>query len=112
MSNKFEQLPQSESGVEAAFNRYEEQMKEELAELMVRVSKSGQPSDIKTALKESLIISRMFDSVISDTEGSLDIDVLQRNISEKITMLGLDPEKFSLRKLKDLAIENDKERGQ
>lgn len=100
---------QAESDAERELNEYGRQMEEALADLAAEKATSGQPSDVKTVLKESLIISRAFDNVIRDTENLMDIDVVQeRLINPKVTMLGLDPKKFSFHKLHELIQKTEK----
>ena len=97
----------TEAIIEKELNEYGLQMEKALEDLAVEKSTNGQPQDVGTVLRESLIISWTFDSVLNDTEGLLDVDDLQKMIDGKVTMLGLEPDKFSLHKYHDLAREHD-----
>jgi hypothetical protein len=100
---------EAESEAENELNEYGQQMEEALGDLMVKLSEQhSQPADIKTAMKESLVISRMFDMVITDHAGHVDVDTLQKAIDEKVAMLGLQPDKFSLHKLQELIKQAEK----
>ena len=93
-------MEQGESAAEKELNQYTEAMENALADLAAEKAANGQPSDVKTVFKESLKIMRAVDSL--DTP-NIDIDSVQKAISASITILGLDPEKFSLRKVDELA---------
>ena len=84
---------------------YKEQMEGALADSAVERAQNGQPSDIRTALKESLSISRTFDMLQLDWEeggNRLDIKAFQELVDKQVAALGLDPEKFSIQKFHEL----------
>lgn len=111
--NKFEQGPvgttpeQKEQDVEKELNEYGQQMEEALENLMVELSEQkAQPSDIRTAMKESLTLSIIFNDVLKDLDDTLTLDALQPDVDQKVRMLGLDPSKFNLYKFHELIEKN------
>jgi hypothetical protein len=93
---------QNESPAEQELTEYARQMEDALAEVVIEKARTGQPSDAKTAFRESLIISRMFDSVITDNAGVVPIDDIQKDLDQRVTTLGLNREKFSLHRIAEL----------
>ena len=117
--NKFEQprpiestLEQSEQDNEKELNEYYQQMQEELSNLMVGLAEQkAQPSDIRTAMKESLVLNTIFNDILKDSNNTLDtvaIDALQGEVDRRVRMLRLDPSKFDLHKFHEF-VEKNKE---
>lgn len=91
---------QSESAAEKELNEYGEQMKGALSDFIV--SKAGSEHELREAFEDSLALDRSFDSVLGDVKGTLDLGAIQKVVDDLVSKHGLDAEKFSLHRLREL----------
>lgn len=77
-------------------------MDQALIDLVVEKAKSGSEEELRETLKDANELRRTIHSINLDYAGHIVIDAIQPRVDELVTKYGLDAEKFSMQKLKEL----------
>lgn len=96
-------MPEVEgAGIEQEANEYGQEMDQALIDLVVKTAQKGSEAGLRETLKDAYELRDHINNVKMDYEGKLDISSLQTRVDELVELYGLDAEKFSLKRLKEL----------